>query len=91
MTFFQKKVYQVIRKIPEGKTLTYREVAKKAGFPRAWRAVGNVLNKNRDLKIPCHRIIKSNGKIGGYRNGIKKKIELLKKEKIIIRKERVIL
>jgi len=91
MTFFQKKVYQVIRKIPEGKTLTYREVAKKAGFPRAWRAVGNVLNKNRDLKIPCHRVIRSNGKIGGYRNGIKKKIELLKKEKIIIRKERVIL
>jgi len=91
MTSFQKKVYQVVRKIPEGKTLTYKEVAKNAGFPRAWRAIGNALNKNKDFKIPCHRVIRANGKIGGYRNGIKKKIELLKGEGIIIKKKKVVL
>lgn len=83
-TSFQRKVYEVVRKIPKGKVLSYSEVAKLAGFSRAWRAVGNVLNKNRNPKIPCHRIIKSDGKVGGYSRGTKKKIALLKKEKVII-------
>ena len=61
-----------------------------AGFPRAWRAVGNVLSKNRNLKIPCHRVIKSNGKIGGYNLGIKKKIALLMREGVKIENKRVI-
>lgn len=80
MTSFQEKVFQVVKKIPLGEFLTYKAVAKLAGKPRAWRAVGNILNKNKDPKIPCHRVIKSNGKIGGYKYGIKKKIALLKKE-----------
>ena len=80
MTKFQEKVYRVVREIPTGETMSYREVAEKAGFPKAWRAVGNVLNKNRDPKIPCHRVICSNGQIGGYNRGAKKKIALLKKE-----------
>ena len=80
MTLFQKKVYEVVKKIPEGKTLSYKEIARLSGKPRAWRAVGNILNKNRNLKIPCHRVIRSNGKIGGFNQGIKKKIALLKKE-----------
>lgn len=84
MTIFQKKVYQVVRKIPKGKVSTYKEIAQKAGFPRAWRAVGNVLNKNKDKKIPCHRVIKSDDKIGGHREGLKKKIKILKKEGIKI-------
>ncbi len=100
MTSFQRKVYEVVEKIPLGKVLTYREVAKRIGYPKAYRAVGNALNKNRDPKIPCHRIIKSDtrvkrsvemktkssstGKIGGYNRGTKKKIALLKKEKVII-------
>ena len=79
---FKKKVYQIVKKIPRGKVLTYKEVAKIAGFPRTWRAVGNVLNKNYDSKVPCHRVIKSNGGIGGYNRGIKKKMALLKKEGI---------
>ncbi|GAI35431.1 unnamed protein product [marine sediment metagenome] len=83
-TFFQRKVYEVVRKIPKGKVLNYKDVAWKAGRPRAWRAVGNILNKNRNPKIPCHRIIKSDGKVGGYSRGTKKKIALLKKEKVII-------
>jgi len=87
---FKSKVCRVVKKIPQGKVLTYRKVAEKAGFPRAWRAVGNVLNKNRDPKIPCHRVIKSNGKVGGYNLGIKNKITLLKKEGLKVKKGKVI-
>lgn len=86
MISFQEKVYQAVRKIPKGKVATYKEIAKKAGCPRAWRAVGNILNKNRDLKVPCHRVIRSNGKVGDYRKGLKKKIKLLKKEGVKIQK-----
>jgi len=79
MTFI-KKIYSVVRKIPRGKTLTYKEVAKLAGKPKACRAVGNILNKNYDPKIPCHRVIRSAGGIGGYNKGVILKLELLKKE-----------
>jgi O-6-methylguanine DNA methyltransferase len=77
---FTQKVFEVVSEIPKGKTLTYKEVAKKAGRPKAYRAVGNILNKNYDPKIPCHRVVRSDGKTGGYNRGDKKKIELLKKE-----------
>lgn len=80
MTNFQKRVYQVVKKIPKGKVVTYKEVAKAIGKPRACRAVGNALNKNTDLNVPCHRVIRSDGSLGGYRKGARKKIELLKKE-----------
>ena len=53
-----------------------------AGFPKAWRAVGNALNKNRSSEVPCHRVIKSDGKPGGFFGGTKKKIALLKKERV---------
>lgn len=79
---FQKRVYKVVRRIKKGQVLTYKEVAKKAGSPSAWRAVGNILSKNKDSNIPCHRVIRSNGKVGGYKEGQKKKIALLKKEEI---------
>jgi len=77
---FTEKVYEVVRKIPRGKVLTYAEVAKRAGNTKAARAVGNILNKNFDPKIPCHRVIRSDGRLGGYNRGAKKKKELLKKE-----------
>ncbi len=64
--------------------MTYKEVAKMAGNEKATRAVGNILNKNQDLKIPCHRVIRSDGKAGGYNKGSQKKIEILKKEGIKI-------
>lgn len=84
MLNFSEQVFEIVRKIPRGEFLTYKEVAKLAGRPRACRAVGNILNKNPDLKtIPCHRVIRSDGKIGGYRYGTKRKIALLKKEEII--------
>lgn len=53
----------MVRKIPEGKVLTYKQVAEKAGSPLAFRAVGNILNKNYNKDIPCHRVIKSNGEL----------------------------
>ena len=87
---FREKVYEIVKNIPPGKVLTYKEVAKLAGRPRAWRAVGNILNKNRDFKIPCHRVVRSDRKIGGYSRGKNQKIGLLKKEGIKIRGEKII-
>jgi AraC family transcriptional regulator of adaptative response/methylated-DNA-[protein]-cysteine methyltransferase len=64
--------------------MTYGQVAAAAGNPRASRAVGNALNKNRDTKhIPCHRVIRSDGSVGGYAWGHEKKVAILKKEKAI--------
>jgi O-6-methylguanine DNA methyltransferase len=82
VTDFKTRVYKAVKKIPKGKTATYKEVAVLAGRPRAWRAVGNILNKNFNPKIPCHRVIRSDGKIGGYNRGKKEKELLLKKEKL---------
>jgi len=82
---FSKRVYAAVKEIPKGQKMTYKEVAKAAGLPRAWRAVGNILNKNKNPLIPCHRVIRSDGKVGGYREDKKKKIILLKKEGIKLR------
>ena len=81
--YFKSKVFKVVSRIPKGKTLTYREVARRAGKPKAYRAVGNILSTNYDPKIPCHRVIRSDGKIGNYNRGLRLKLELLKKEKAI--------
>lgn len=83
MTFSQK-VYEVVKGIPKGAVLTYKEVAILAGSPGACRAVGNILSKNYDPTIPCHRVIRSDGKTGGYNRGSKKKEILLKKEKATV-------
>jgi len=80
MLSFRDKVFEVVKKIPKGKVMTYGQVAKKVGNLKAYRAVGNILNKNYDPLIPCHRVIRSDGKLGGYNRGEDKKRELLKKE-----------
>ena len=80
MSTFAEKVFSVVRTIPRGKTLTYKEVAVKAGNPRAARAVGSILNTNYDPRIPCHRVVRSDGKTGGYNRGSKNKKEILRKE-----------
>ncbi len=80
MSFFSEKVYSVVAKIPKGHVLTYKQVAKKAGSPLAYRAVGNILNKNYNPNIPCHRVVRSDGKIGGYNRGAKRKKEILTRE-----------
>lgn len=80
MKIFTEKVYEIVKNIPKGKTLSYKEVAVLAGKEKAFRAVGNILNKNYDPKIPCHRVIRSDKKIGGYNRGEEKKKEILKTE-----------
>lgn len=85
MTEFEKRVYNVVKKIPRGQVLTYGEIAVKLGNARLARAVGNALNKNSLKAVPCHRVIRSDGQIGGYAKGTKKKIAILKKEGVKIR------
>lgn len=80
---FKEKVLKIVSKIPKGEVLTYKEVAIRAGNSQACRAVGNILNKNYDMQIPCHRVIRSDGKTGGYNRGSKLKIKKLKDEKAI--------
>ena len=84
MTLFQQKVYSFVRTIPKGETVTYKEVAVAIGYPRAYRAVGSALNRNPYIgQVPCHRVIKSNGQVGKYVLGVKKKLELLHKEQAL--------
>lgn len=80
---FREKVFDVVREIPKGEVLTYKEVAKKAGNILAVRAVGSILHTNFDPKIPCHRVIKSDGTLGGYNRGVSKKKKILLKERAI--------
>ncbi len=78
---FADKVREVVKNIPKGKTLTYKEVAKKAGSPKAFRVVGSIMKANFDKSIPCHRVVRSNGKVGQYnRGGERAKKLLLQKE-----------
>jgi O-6-methylguanine DNA methyltransferase len=86
MNSFQEKIFRIVKRIPKGKVLTYKKVAELAGYPRSWRGVGNVLKKNKNKKIPCHRVIRSDGKAGGFNKGEKRKIVLLEKEGIKIKK-----
>ena len=80
-TKFTQKVLLVVKNIPKGSTMTYKEVAKRAKSPWAFRAVGSIMAKNFDPSIPCHRVIKSDGTLGNYnRGGTSKKLALLRKE-----------
>ena len=82
-TPFQIRVWEEITKIPKGKTKTYKEIAINIGHPNSARAVANACGKNPYVpQIPCHRVIRSDGKLGGYsgKGGVKKKAELLKAE-----------
>ena len=86
-TKFQVKVWSYLRKIPRGRLKTYSQVAKAIGKPYAIRAVANAIGKNPYApKIPCHRVIRSDGSLGGYsgKGGLKTKKFLLKKEGITI-------
>lgn len=80
-TSFQKKVWKAILEIPSGQTRSYDWVAKKIGQPRSARAVGNALNKNPLApEVPCHRVIKKDGSLGGFAHGTKRKMTLLRSE-----------
>tara|TARA_B100000927_G_C16282160_1_gene395976 strand:+ start:432 stop:716 length:285 start_codon:yes stop_codon:yes gene_type:complete len=82
-TLFQKKVWLELSKIPKGETRTYKEIAIAIGHPKSARAVANACGKNlQPIKIPCHRVIRSDGKLGGYSapGGTATKRRLLKEE-----------
>jgi methylated-DNA-[protein]-cysteine S-methyltransferase len=82
-TDFQIKVWNEIKKIPKGSVRTYKEIAIAINHPKSYRAVANACKKNPyPIVIPCHRVIKSNGNVGGYfgKEKISEKIKLLKEE-----------
>lgn len=81
MKTFREKVLAIVAKIPKGSVLTYAQVARKAGSPRASRVVGNLMKANYDPAIPCHRVIRSDGTIGDYnRGGSSRKLAILRQE-----------
>ncbi len=88
-TPFERKVFAAAKKIPRGKVLTYKELAQAIGCPNACRAVGNALNKNRDKNVPCHRVVKSDGSVGGFARGTREKERILKKEGVEIKKGKI--
>ncbi len=90
MVTFSELVWQATKKIPKGKVATYAIIAKMIKKPKAARAVGNALNKNPYAPIvPCHRVVKSDGSIGGFASGPRNKISLLNKEGVTIIKNKV--
>jgi methylated-DNA-[protein]-cysteine S-methyltransferase len=86
MSTFTDKVLKVVKEIPRGKTLSYKEVAILAGNEKASRVVGTIMSKNWDESIPCHRVICSDGTLGGYNRGTEKKRLRLEEEGAIERK-----
>jgi len=86
---FSERCYNLLKKVPKGKVTTYKMIAKKLNS-KAYRAVGNIMNKNPSApRIPCHRVVNSNGQIGGFAFGKKRKIKILKGEGIEIKNGKV--
>ena len=111
---FSEKCYNILRKVPRGKVTTYKEIANALGT-KAYRAVGNAMNKNPYAHaispeairnrhsgirgnskrtngfflVACHRVVKSNGELGGFASGIKNKIKILKKEGVLVKRGKV--
>ncbi len=86
---FSEKCYELLKKVPKGKVTTYKILANKLET-KAYRAVGNAMNKNPHSPIvPCHRVVNSNGKIGGFASGTKNKIKMLGIEGIKIKNNKI--
>jgi O-6-methylguanine DNA methyltransferase len=86
---FAARVLSVVRRIPAGRVATYGDVARLAGTPRAARAVGTVMRKCRDPKVPCHRVIAAGGGLGGYGAFLHVKRDLLRAEGLDVGQTRV--
>ncbi len=87
---FTERISQAARKIPRGRVATYVQVARRAGFPRAARAGGNALKKSPGMPlVPCHRVVCSDGRVGGFARGTRVKIKMLKREGIEVRNGKV--
>lgn len=87
---FHEKCYELLKKIPKGKVTSYKEIANALGT-KAYRAVGTAMNKNPNpVEVPCHRVVKTDGSLGGYAYGKIKKIALLKEEGIEVKDGKIV-
>jgi O-6-methylguanine DNA methyltransferase len=90
-TVFEEKVYRALKKVPPGKVTSYRDLAEFVGLPRAARAVGNALHRNPDAPtVACHRVVCSDGYLGGYAGGLEAKIKLLAAEGVFVKDKKII-
>ncbi|HTY40129.1 MAG TPA: MGMT family protein [Candidatus Paceibacterota bacterium] len=91
MTFsFTEQVHVATRRIPSGRVATYKDIARAIGRPKALRAVGNALHANPDTqRTPCHRVVRSDGSVGGYAHGTAAKIKRLRAEDVIVERGRI--
>jgi len=89
MTPFRRRVLFAVRRIPSGRVATYGDIARLAGEPRAWRAVGNIMRNCDEPGTPCHRVIGAGGALGGYGGNLQLKRELLRAEGIEVGVARV--
>lgn len=90
MNDLEKRVYRKLLRVPKGKVTTYGELAKAAGIANGQRAIGRIMNKNPfPVIIPCHRVVKSDGKIGGYFYGEDVKSKMLSTEGVLIKNGKV--
>lgn len=86
---FQEKVYELCRKVPKGRVTTYKAIGDALGI-KAYRAVGNALNKNRFASVPCHRVVCSDSKVGGFAHGVEKKVEMLRMEGVCVKEGKMV-
>lgn len=87
---FRDKIYKIVKNIPKGRVATYKSIAIAIGQPQTSRAVANALAQNFNPKIPCHRVIRSDGFLGGYnRGGLTHKAKLLRSEGVLVKNNRV--
>ncbi len=90
MTDFQKLVLEKVADVPRGRVTTYKALAKEVGRPKAWRAVANAVAGNpHPVDVPCHRVVRSDGRVGGYQSGFTLKAKLLENEGVRVERERV--
>lgn len=91
MTDFQQQCYQALKTVPIGMVITYAGLAEMIGRPRAHRAVGSAMNKNPFApEVPCHRVVKSNGELGGFADDIGVKIKRLQKEGVLVSGKKIV-
>ena len=88
-TDFAARVLAAVRRVPPGRVATYGDIARLAGRPRAWRAVGTIMRTCTDTRVPCHRIIAAGGQVGGYGGNESLKRALLRAEGVIVVGSRV--
>lgn len=91
MTSFQSQCYEALKTIPSGNVISYGGLAGMIGRPNAHRAVGSAMNKNPFAPtVPCHRVVKSNGELGGFADDISVKIKRLQKEGVHVLNNRIV-